>query len=81
VTQVITAKLKLSLSTEQKALVRETVLAYRDVLNYTSNRSFDNGKSGNGAKLQKLVYNEIRALFALGSQMACNVQETCGSNL
>jgi putative transposase len=34
--QVITAKLKLNLTTEQKALVSQTALAYRDALNYTS---------------------------------------------
>jgi hypothetical protein len=26
-----------------------------------------------GAKLQKAVYNELRVLFGLGAQMACNV--------
>ncbi len=71
--QVITAKLKLNLTTEQKTLLRDTTLAYRDALNYTSEAAFDNGKSGNGAKLQKLVYNELRARFGLGAQMACNV--------
>ena len=73
VSQVITAKLKLNLTTEQKTLLRDTTLAYRDALNYTSEAAFDNGKSGNGAKLQKLVYNELRARFGLGAQMACNV--------
>jgi IS605 OrfB family transposase len=73
VNQVITAKLKLNLTTEQKASVRETALAYRDALNFTSEAAFDNDKSSNGAKLQKLVYNELRARFGLGAQMACNV--------
>lgn len=59
--QVITAKLKLNLTTEQKALVSQTALAYRDALNYTSIVAFDLGKSSNGAKLQKAVYNELRA--------------------
>lgn len=71
--QVITAKLKLNLTTEQKASVREAALAYRDALNFTSEAAFDNDKSSNGAKLQKLVYNELRARFGLGAQMACNV--------
>jgi putative transposase len=48
-------------------------LAYREALNFTSEAAFDNDKSSNGAKLQKLVYNELRARFGLGSQMACNV--------
>jgi putative transposase len=71
--QVITAKLKLNLTTEQKALVCQTALAYRDALNYTSQVAFDAGKTSNGAKLQKAVYNELRSRFGLGSQMACNV--------
>jgi predicted transposase len=33
--QVITAKLKLKLTAEQKALVSQTARAYRDALNYT----------------------------------------------
>ena len=71
--QVITAKLKLNLTPEQKSAVRETSLAYRDALNYASAVAFDNGKSSNGAKLQKLVYNNLRSDFKLGAQMACNV--------
>jgi IS605 OrfB family transposase len=71
--QVITAKLKLNLTAEQKLAVRDTALAYRDALNYASAIAFDNGKSSNGAKLQKLVYNNLRSDFKLGAQMACNV--------
>lgn len=71
--QVITAKLKLNLSTEQKSLVSQTALAYRDALNYTSQVAFDGGKTSNGAALQKAVYNQLRGRFGLGAQMACNV--------
>jgi putative transposase len=71
--QVITAKLKLSLSPEQKALVAKTALAYRDALNYASQVAFDNGKTSNGAALQKATYYELKAKFGLGAQMACNV--------
>ena len=71
--QVITAKLKLNLTAEQKTAVRDTALAYRDALNYASAIAFDNDKSSNGAKLQKLVYNNLRSDFKLGAQMACNV--------
>jgi len=35
-TQIITAKLKLNLDAEQKALLSPTALAYRDALNYAS---------------------------------------------
>lgn len=52
VNQVITAKLKLNLTAEQKASVRETTLAYRDALNFTSEAAFDNDKSSNAAKLK-----------------------------
>jgi putative transposase len=71
--QVITAKLKLSLSPEQKALVSKTALAYRDALNYASQVAFDNGKTSNGAALQKATYYDLKARFGLGAQMACNV--------
>jgi putative transposase len=71
--QVITAKLKLSLSPEQKALVAKTALAYRDALNYASQVAFDNGKTSNGAALQKATYYDLKAKFGLGAQMACNV--------
>jgi putative transposase len=71
--QVITAKLKLNLTAEQKALVSQTALAYRDALNYTSQVAFDAGKTSKVAKLQKVVYNELRIRFGLGAQMACNV--------
>ena len=48
-------------------------MAYRDALNFTSDAAFDNDKSSNGAKLQKLVSHELRTRFGLGAQMACNV--------
>ncbi|MDB9372999.1 RNA-guided endonuclease InsQ/TnpB family protein [Nodularia sphaerocarpa] len=71
--QIITAKLKLNLTAEQKNLVSQTALAYRDALNYTSRVAFDMGKISNGAKLQKAVYKDLRVRFGLGAQMACNV--------
>lgn len=77
--QVITAKLKLETSLEQKQLLREVSLAYRDALNYTSQLNFKNGKSANGTKIQKLVYQEIRSRFRLPSQMACNVPRQVGA--
>jgi putative transposase len=71
--QVITAKLKLNLNAEQKSAVRDTALAYRDALNYAAAIAFDHGRSSNGAKLQQLVYNNLRSDYKLGAQMACNV--------
>lgn len=70
---IVTAKLKLHFSPEQKELLREVSLAYRDALNYTSKIAFDNGKVSSANKLQKLVYQDIRAKFKLPSQMSCNV--------
>lgn len=71
--QTITAKLKLNLTQEQKELLREVSLFYRDALNYASQVAFENGKLGAAAKLQKLVYYDIRAKYGLPAQMACNV--------
>ena len=71
--QVITAKLKLLATPEQQQLLRQTQLAYRDALNYVSRYAFEHGKTANTDRLQKGTYREIRALFNLPSQMACNV--------
>jgi IS605 OrfB family transposase len=76
--QVITAKLKLETNPEQKELLREVSLAYRDALNYTSQANFENSKSSNGTKIQKLVYRDLRSEFNLPSQMACNVPRQVG---
>ena len=69
----LTAKLKLAHSPEEKAALDQVSLRYRDALNYTSGRAFDEGKLSQPAKLQKLVYEELREKFGLPSQMACNV--------
>ncbi len=71
--QIITAKLKLIMTPEQKDFVRQVTLAYRDALNYASMVAFDNNKLSQAAKLQKLVYRDIRSDFNLPSQMSCNV--------
>ncbi|MDJ0615673.1 MAG: transposase [Calothrix sp. MO_192.B10] len=71
--QVITAKLRLDLTPEQKDSVRQVTLAYRDALNYTSQVAFNDNKLSQAAKLQKLVYRDIRSAFKLPAQMACNV--------
>ncbi|ACK73701.1 transposase, family IS1341 [Gloeothece citriformis PCC 7424] len=71
--QNLSIKLKLNLNQEQKESLRQVSLAYRDALNYTSQIAFENGKSSNGTKLQKLVYYKIRERFKLPAQMACNV--------
>ena len=52
-TQIITAKLKLNLDAEQKALLSRTAIAYRDALNYASVVAFDNGKISNRTLVAK----------------------------
>jgi putative transposase len=71
--QIITAKLKLLATPEQQQLLRQTQLAYRDALNYVSRYAFEHGKMSNTERLQQGTYHEIRVLFTLPSQMACNV--------
>jgi IS605 OrfB family transposase len=77
--QVLTAKLKLLASPEQKDALKAVSLAYRDGLNFASKIAFENNKLSSAAKLQKLVYNDLRLLFGLGSQMACNIPRQVAS--
>ncbi len=76
--QIITAKLKLETSLEHKELLKDVSLAYRAALNYTSRLNFENEKSANGTKIQKLVYQVLRSRFRLPSQMACNAPRQVG---
>ncbi len=71
--QILTAKLKLLATPEQQQALRQTQLAYRDALNYVSRYAFEHGKLSNAERLQRGTYRDIRALFGLPSQMACNV--------
>ncbi len=77
--QVLTAKLKLEVTQEQKQQLQVTSLAYRDALNYTSGVAFEMGKTYNGTKIQKEVYYTLREQFNLPSQMACNVPRQVGA--
>ncbi len=77
--QAITAKLKLELSVDQKQLVRQTTLAYRDALNYASRIAFENNKMSSGVALQKKVYDQLRSTFGLPAQMSCNVPRQVGA--
>ena len=77
--QVLTAKLKLEVTQEQKEQLRVTSLAYRDALNFTSAIAFGMGKTYNGTKIQKEVYYTLREKFRLPSQMACNVPRQVGA--
>ncbi len=77
--QVLTAKLRLEVTQEQKEQLRVTSLAYRDGLNFTSAVAFEMGKIYNGAKIQKEVYYTLREKFKLPSQMACNIPRQVGA--
>jgi IS605 OrfB family transposase len=77
--QVLTAKLKLETTPEQKEMLRVVSLAYRDALNFTSVAAFNMGKTYNGSKIQKEVYYTLRERFKLPSQMACNVPRQVGA--
>jgi len=77
--QVITAKLKLHTDTSQFAALRATQLAYRDALNYVSRYAFAHGKKSNQQWLQQETYAEVRAVYHLPAQMACNVPRQVGA--
>jgi IS605 OrfB family transposase len=77
--QIISAKLKLNTTPEQFSALRKTQLAYRDALNHVSRYAFEHDKTSNTRKLQSDCYGEIRALYGLPSQMACNVPRQVGA--
>jgi IS605 OrfB family transposase len=77
--QILTAKLKLEATSEQKEQLRVASLAYKDALNFASGVAFAMGKTYNGTKIQKEVYYTLREKFRLPSQMACNVPRQVGA--
>ncbi len=77
--QIITAKIKLYTTPEQFIALRETQLAYRAALNFVSQYAFTHGKMSNTRTLQHDCYDEIRTIYHLPSQMACNVPRFVGS--
>jgi predicted transposase len=71
--QMITAKLKLHTDKTQFQALRKSQLAYRDALNHVSQYAFEHGKMSSGRALQRACYDEIRLIYHLPAQMACNV--------
>jgi putative transposase len=69
----LTAKLKLTLTSDQFTALRTTQLAYRDALNLVSQYAFAQGKTSSRRRLQDAIYAQIRTQFGLPAQMACNV--------
>ena len=76
---IITAKLKLHTTPEQFQALRQTQLAYRDALNYVSKYAYTHGKMSSGRALQRECYDEIRLVYKLPAQMACNVPRQVGA--
>lgn len=70
--QTITKTIKLRLYTtpEQTAMFKQMSEQYRQACNFVSQYIFDNDFELNSSKLNKVLYREIRAKFALKSQTA-----------
>jgi putative transposase len=77
--QVMSAKLKLHPTPEQFAALRATQLAYRQALNHVSRYAFEQGKMSNQRALQKAMYEDLRRVYGLPAQMACNVPRQVGA--
>src|SRR6266571_5160094 len=77
--QLITAKLKLHTTPDQFQALRKTQLAYRDALNAVSRYAYEHGKISNQRTLQREMYDQIRLLYGLPAQMACNVPRQVGA--
>jgi putative transposase len=77
--QLLTAKLKLHTSPAQFQALRQTQLAFRAALNMVSRYAFAHGKMSNQQALQREMYAEIRAVYHLPAQMACNVPRQVGA--
>jgi putative transposase len=77
--QTISAKLKLETTPEQFAALRATQLAYREALNHVSQYAYAHGKMSNQRRLQAACYDEIRVVYQLPAQMACNVPRQVGA--
>src|SRR5262249_35716770 len=63
----------------QVQALRKTQLAYRDALNYVSRYAFAHGKKSNQQWLQQETYADVRAVYHLPAQMACNVPRQVGA--
>jgi putative transposase len=75
----LTAKLKLQTTPAQFQALRATQLAYRDALNFVSRHAFAHGKMSNQVRLQRDTYAQVRAVYRLPAQMACNIPRQVGA--
>lgn len=75
----VTAKVRIYPTPNENDLLLESGRAFSKACNYISNIVY-NTRELSQAKLQKLVYNELRSVYKLPSQMACNaVRQVIGS--
>jgi putative transposase len=79
VKQIISAKLKLSPDVEQSLALRTLLQTYVKGLNIASHKAFELGKTGNGALIQKNVYEELRNDLKIPSQLACGICRYTGA--
>src|SRR5690242_19377449 len=70
---IVTAKIKLLPTQQQKQDLIATVQAIKQALNHASKVAYENNLLSTFKKLQKLVYYDLRESYGLKSQMACNV--------
>jgi IS605 OrfB family transposase len=77
--QIITAKVKLLTTPEQFQALRQTQLAYREALNYVSCYAYEHGKMSSGRALQHDTYDQVRVIYHLPAQLACNVPRQVGA--
>ncbi|MBR0185557.1 MAG: hypothetical protein IJQ24_05960, partial [Synergistaceae bacterium] len=65
-----TIKLRLYTSAEQSAMFRQMSEQYREACNFVSQYIFAHDFELNSAKLNKILYREVRSKFGLKSQLA-----------
>lgn len=65
-----TIKLRLYVNSEQAAMFKQMSEQYRQACNFVSQYIFDNDFELNSAKLNKVLYREVRYKFSLKSQLA-----------
>ncbi|AST06822.1 transposase [Anoxybacillus flavithermus] len=70
---VVTAKIRLLPTETQHLQLVETMQAMKQALNFASKVAYEQHLLSSFKKLRVLVYRDLRELFGLKSQMACNV--------
>lgn len=76
--QTITLKLKILHDATELNTLNMFCLKYRDGLNLASKLAFENEKTSNKIKIQKLSYIQVRGL-GVGSQLACSIARDVGA--